>query len=38
MGKYTIIADVSQKIADLLSEGMVPDLIADRFFRWYLFV
>ncbi len=30
MGKYTIIADVSQKIADLLSEGMVPDLIADK--------
>ncbi len=30
MGKYTVIADVSQKIADLLSEGMVPDLIADK--------
>ena len=30
MGRYTVISEVSQKIVDLLSDGMVPDLIADK--------
>ena len=30
MGRYTVIAEISQKIADLLSEGMVPDVIHDK--------
>lgn len=30
MGKYTVIADVSTKIADVLSEKLVPNLISDK--------
>ena len=30
MGRYTVISEVSQKIVDLLFDGMVPDLIADK--------
>lgn len=30
MGKYTVIAEVSQKLVDLLADGMVPDLITDK--------
>lgn len=30
MGRYTIISEISQKIVDLLCEGMVPDIITDK--------
>lgn len=30
MGKYTIIADISNKLLDILSENIVPDLVSDR--------
>lgn len=30
MGRYTVIADISQKLSDLLSNEMVPDIIADK--------
>ena len=30
MGRYTVIAEVSQKLVDLLCDGMVPDLITDK--------
>ena len=30
MGRYTVIADISEKIVSLLCDGMVPDLIPDK--------
>ena len=30
MGRYTVIADISEKIVSLLCDGMVPELIPDK--------
>lgn len=30
MGRYTIIADIGQYLTDVLAEGLIPDLLADK--------